>query len=204
MIKENIRDQIPYYLTREAGEGILKELENYSNKTQLFLHRETDGILQGDSWRGFKLFDFTTSELRKVRAIVISNSCDIDPDNKRDIPAKITFVPLIKMSKLEQLFRSSSFNATTTEQKLRSIREQKNSSFFFIPNQGNLDDEYVAWLSDVHSMPMSSFLENTAKEKLFTLNMTGFYLFLFKLSIHFCRFHENVDRTPMVAAQPAL
>lgn len=201
MLMEEIQNQIPYYLTREAGEGILKELESYSEKTQIILNRESDGVLQGDGWRGFRLYDFNSSEVRKTRGIVISNSCDIDTENKRDFPAKITFAPLIRMKKIEEIFRGSGLDANTTEQKLRSIREQKSTSFFFIPSQIGLDDEYVIWFNDMHSMPVSSFVESPEREKIFTLNMTGFYLLLFKISIHFCRFHENVDRMPAVQYQ---
>jgi hypothetical protein len=196
MLMEEIQDQIPYYLTKEAGEGVLKELENYSGKTQIILNRESEGFLQGDGWRGFKLFDFNSGALMSAKGIIISNSCDIDPNNKRELPAKVTFVPLMRMRKIEELFRNSGLNAQATEQKLRSIREQKSTSFFFIPNQIGLDDDYAAWLNDIYSMPMKAFVESEKREKFFTLNMTGFYLFLLKLSIHFCRFHENVDRTP--------
>lgn len=196
MLMEEIQEQIPYYLTKEAGEGILKELESYSEKTQIILNRESEGFLQGDGWRGFKLFDFHSGKLINTKGIIISNSCDIAPENKRDFPAKITFAPLIKMKKIEELFRKSGLNQETTEQKIQSIREQKSTSFFFIPSQIGLDDEYAVWFNDIHSMPMQTFIESESREKTFTLNMTGFYLFLFKLSIHFCRFHENVDRTP--------
>ncbi|NMZ70969.1 hypothetical protein SAMN05216370_3724 [Pseudomonas peli] len=201
MLMEEIQNQIPYYLTREAGEGILKELENYSEKTQIILNRGSDGVLQGDGWRGFRLYDFNSAEVRNTRGIVISNSCDIDTENKRDLPAKITFAPLIRMKKIEEIFKNSGLDANTTEQKLRSIREQKSTSFFFIPSQIGLDDEYVIWFNDMHSMPMSSFVESAEREKIFTLNMTGFYLLLFKISIHFCRFHENVDRMPAAQYQ---
>ena len=52
-------------------------------------------------------------------------------------------------------------------------------------------------LDDLHSMPIE--LHGQAAEKLFTLSMAGFYLFVLKLSVHFCRLHENVDRSPQPA-----
>lgn len=196
MIKEDLSKQIPYYLTQKAGEGLLRELENYSGKTQLFLSREIDGVLQGDGWRGFRVIDFSVGTVRSVRGIVLSNSCDIDPNNARGIPAKIIFAPLMKLSKLESVFLSGGVSAGSIKSKMDAIRAQKNTSFFYLPSQHPLDDEYVVWLNDVHSMPMIEFAESADRDRIFTLNMTGFYLFLFKLSIHFCRFHEDLDRTP--------
>ena len=65
---------------------------------------------------------------------------------------------------------------------------------FYLPKGGALEDEYVALLDDLHSIPAHAFERVAEKKKLFTLSMVGFYLFLLKLSVHFCRFHENVAR----------
>ncbi|QHA83569.1 hypothetical protein E3Z27_18745 [Pseudomonas mediterranea] len=192
---QSIKDQIPYYLTQEAAKGLLNELKNYSDKTDFYTSRYPGDFLQGDGWHGFTVFDFHTGAGRPVKAMVLSNSCDISTDNAREMPPKITFVPLIKFDKLQKLFEDAGKDPKAVQQKMLAIREQKNTSFFFLPAQSSLPEDYVAWLSDVHSMPSSIFIDNEKRSKFFTLNMTGFYLFLFKLSIHFCRFHENLDRS---------
>lgn len=192
---QSIKDQIPYYLTQEAAKGLLNELRNYSDKTDFYTSRYPDEFLQGDGWQGFTIFDFHTNEGRPVKAMVLSNSCDISTENAREMPSKITFVPLIKFNKLQKLFEAAGKDPQAVQQKMLAIREQKNTSFFFLPAQTSLPEDYVAWLSDVHSMPSSIFIDGAKRSKIFTLNMTGFYLFLFKLSIHFCRFHENLDRS---------
>lgn len=197
---ETIKDQIPYYLTQRAAEGLIRELENYNGKTEFYTSRYPSDLFQGDGWRGFQVYDFGAKEGRTVRGIVISNSCDIASDNPRDIPAKVSFVPIFKLENLKKLFEKSGMDSKISNDKIQAIREQRNTSFFFIPAQGIVPDEYVAWLSDIHSMPTQSFLDNSEKTKLFTLNLTGFYLFLLKLSIHFCRFHENLDRSPPIAS----
>ena len=56
---------------------------------------------------------------------------------------------------------------------------------------GHLEEDYVVLLDDLHSIPLAS---HPGDQKLFTLSMAGFYLFIFKLSVHFCRLHEHVDR----------
>lgn len=190
-----IRDAIPYYLTRERAEGFLKELKNYSENTRLITDNQDEQFLQGDGWRGFSAYNFEQSRAHSLRGIILSNSCDISPENKREIPAKVTFAPIVKLSAIEELFKSV-LKASAATDKVAAIRRQENTSFFYIPNQGLLDEDYVAWLGDVHSMPILPFLsdENTKRERLFSLTMVGFYIFVIKLSIHFCRFHEKVDR----------
>ncbi|SDS33889.1 hypothetical protein [Pseudomonas sp. bs2935] len=192
---QDIKDQIPYYLTQESAKGLLEELKNYSENTDFYTSRYPNDLLQGDGWQGFTIFDFSTNEGRSVKALVLSNSCDIATENAREIPPKITFVPLIKFGKLQRIFEDAGKDPQAVKQKMLAIREQKNTSFFFLPAQGALPEDYVAWLSDVHSMPSQVFINSDKRTKFFTLNMTGFYLFLFKLSIHFCRFHENLDRS---------
>jgi hypothetical protein len=49
-------------------------------------------------------------------------------------------------------------------------------------------------LDNIHSIPYTSHLKNSGRKKLFTLSNTGFYMLVFKLSIHFCRLQENVQR----------
>ena len=77
------------------------------------------------------------------------------------------------------------------------IRAQGVTSIFYLPADDLLEEEHVALLDDLHSMPLEA--HGQAAEKLFTLSMAGFYLFVFKLSVHFCRLHENVDRSPQIA-----
>lgn len=55
-------------------------------------------------------------------------------------------------------------------------------------------DECIALLDDLHTIRLDSFEGIQERNKILTLNQIGFYIFLFKLSVHFCRFHEEVDR----------
>jgi hypothetical protein len=64
-----------------------------------------------------------------------------------------------------------------------------------MPTGGALSSEHVVVLDDVHSMPAQVYESEKKNGKIFTLSQAGFYLFILKLSIHFCRFHENLART---------
>ena len=52
--------------------------------------------------------------------------------------------------------------------------------------------ELTRQLSDFENR---SYYTSYFPEKLFTLNQMGFYLFVLKLSIHFCRFQDGVIRS---------
>ena len=196
MNREDFEEALPHYLTRPQKEGLLRELENYSSGTEIYLPRELEGLSQGDAWYGFTIYNEASGNLKEIKGIIISNSCDIDPSNSREIPGKVTFASMHKLSKIEQIFTAAVSDPQAVNNKIRSIKEQKVSNFFYLPAQGVLEEDYVVWLSDMHSSLARKFSDSQAKTKIFSLNMTGFYFFLFKLSIHFCRFHEELDRQP--------
>ena len=199
---ETLREQIPYYLTDESRRSLLKELKTLtqSTKANFFLADNhnvyEENMLQGDGWRGFELFLFDTGKRQSVKGIVISNSCDIDPANRREISTKITFAPLVKLSAFKRLLAQSNIKAESVEAKIGAIRSQKTSNIFFIPAGRQLEEDYIVRLDDIHSMPIECYQKHSERNRLFTLSMAGFYLFVLKLSYHFCRFHEAVIREP--------
>ncbi len=80
------------------------------------------------------------------------------------------------------------------EGQIKSIRKQEKTDIFYLPASATLP-ECVVMLDDIRPQPLSMFMrkENNRK-RLFRLNNFGFYIFLMKLSIHFTRFGENLDR----------
>lgn len=191
---DSLQDQIPYYLTQEAKSGLLKALSDFPKKTQYYTSRYPSEILQGDGWAKLELIRFENGQREQIKGVVLSNSCDIDPANKREVPSKITFAPVIKLATYANLLLKQGMTQDQIDNRFDAIREQRVSTMFYLPKGGELDAEHVALLDDLHTLPFRVFEANTERKKLFTLSMVGFYVFLFKLSFHFCRFHENVER----------
>lgn len=197
---------IPYYLVSPPEQkAFLKELEALRSGSAkgYYISPGNDPfageVLQGDCWSGFQLFIFSSGTARGVKGIVLSNSCDITPENGRTIPPKVVFAPVVKLSQLAMRFRSAGLSDSQVDAKLKAIRAQEVTSLFYFPQGASLSEDYVVNLDDLHSMPFETFNAGSAKTKHFTLSMAGFYMFVFKLSIHFCRLHENVDRRPRAA-----
>lgn len=196
-----LRQQIPYYLTAAPERKVLvDELKKLIDGADsgYFIPTGYDGytteMLQGDGWRGFQIYSFSSGNLNPARGIVLSNSCDVSKENERVLPTKVTFAPIIKLSKIVERFEAKGLTGAKVSSRLNAIRAQQVTNMFFLPADGLLDEDYVALLDDLHSMPIE--VHDEAAEKLFTLSMAGFYLFAFKLSVHFCRLHEDVDRSP--------
>lgn len=202
---EALRTQIPYYLTADpAQKAFLAELTVLNNGADkgYFIPSARDPfgkeILQGDGWRGFQVYSFTSGNSSSTRGIVLSNSCDVSAENERVVPSSITFAPIVRLSRLMARFEERGLDAERIASRLQAIRSQSVTNIFYLPADGPLEEEHVALLDDLHSVPIE--VHTKTAEKMFTLSMAGFYLFVFKLSVHFCRLHENVDRSAKPAA----
>ncbi len=201
---DDIRRQIPAYLSDSNKETLVKELEAIARgnviRFTLADHEDAhkEAMLQGDGWAGFSLFEFEKGERRSVRGLVLSNSCDVSLENARDLPSRITFAPLLKLSAYRSLLVGAKVSEDRIDAKLGAIRAQQVTSIFFLPRAGKLEEDYIVPFDDLHSMPLSAL---PPEGKLFTLNSTGFYMLVLKLSLHLCRLHEGVDRSPQMVQE---
>lgn len=191
---ETIQSQIPSYLTQDAKEGLAKALESFPKNTNYYTSRYSEELLQGDGWSSLELLRFEDGQRKPVKGILLSNSCDIAPENRRDLPARAVFAPIIPFSRYLQLLTEAGIDPEKIKAKSVAIREQRITTLLFLPKGAVLNDDYIAHLDDLHTIPLASFLAKTDRQKLFTLSQVGFYIFILKLSIHFCRFHENLAR----------
>lgn len=190
---QQIQDHLPQYLTSEKQRALAEALADFENRnyyTQLY----SEEMFQGDGWSSIEIVRFDTGDRDKIKGILLSNSCDIDPKNRRDFPPRIVFAPLVRLEAYEKRL-AEIVDRGALENKLTAIRKQTISSLFYLPAGATLTSEHIAILDDLHTIPLATFLTEANRAKLFTLGQMGFYLFLMKLSIHFCRFQEGIDRS---------
>jgi hypothetical protein len=195
MITDRIEEHIPKYLTPAEQAELVEQLRDFESRP-FYTKKYAKQVLQGDGWANLQIFNFLTGERAQIKGLIFSNSCDISIDNQRDIPPKIVFAPLVPLRAYEEkLAASGKLDTVRIESKLAAIRKQLVTSLLYLPKGGGLQEECIAILDDVHSMPRTAFFTSTRDEKLFTLSQMGFYLFVLKISIHFCRFQEGISRS---------
>jgi hypothetical protein len=195
---ETLTLHLPRYLSEARQLGIRKALEDFPEIKFWYLNAYHNELLQGDCWKGLTALNFDNGARKKIRGVVLSNSCSVDPANGNRLPPQIAFVPLLRLSSLESFFSRKNQTPEQIASITTAIRKQEVDNFFFFPKGPDIDSDSVAWFDQVHTMPLSNFLEENGRQKIATLTDTSFYLFAFKLSIYFCRLHENVDRSNAV------
>ena len=194
-IFEQVSLFLPKYLTPTQKQELYSEMLRFPGTTQFYLHRPDlrDQLLQGDGWQGFIAINFHTGQRKVVSGVILSNSCDVSTDNCRRLPVNILFAPLVSLSQYEKLLLVSGKTPAQVDSQFNEIRNQKVTSVFYLPRLSEVIKESIILLDDIHMHPLSDFLE-VSHEPLFQLNQFAFYLFLIKLSIHFCRFQEGIQR----------
>ena len=197
---ENLQRHLPYYLSAEDRRVLVDNLRALASgrSAEYFLSPQNNAfqnkMLQGDGWHGFQVFVHGLGRAHQVAGVVLSNSCDVDPESLRETPPRVTFAPFSRLAAYENLLHKSGVDRARVREKISSIRAQKATNMFYLPAGGPLVEDHVIRFDEVQSMPWSMHAGSPHKKKIFTLSDTGFYLFVFKLSVHFCRLQENVIR----------
>lgn len=194
---ESIEKQIPYYLTEDAKKGLTQALNDFPKNTQYYLSKSTelsDTLLQGDLFASLPVQ--RGSETKYIKGIILSNSCDISPENKRELPVNVLFAPLVSLEAYVDRLSEGGLKAKAIASKVEMIRLQKITNIFYLPE--SVDDqrpECIIYLDQVYFIRTSLLMKILEDgNKISTLSQVGFYIFLLKLSVHFCRFHECVHR----------
>ena len=190
---DSLQSQVPVYLTDPQKAKLAKELASYEDGNY-FSEKPTELYLQGDIWEGFSIASTKTGEIKKIVGLTISNSCDISLENERYIPSKIAFCPIMKLQSLIDLLERSGKTNDQIQSIVQDIKKQNITTFFYIPSGGGLEEDYVANFNDIYNEPSRQFLENKNSKRISRFGQLGHYLLLFKISLHFCRFGENVYR----------
>lgn len=194
---ESIEKQIPYYLTEDAKKGLVRALNDFPKNTQYYLSQSTElssTLLQGDLFAELPIQ--MGSATKKVKGIILSNSCDISSDNKRDLPANVLFAPLTSLERYTELLQQAGVSEEAIKAKTEVIRSQKITNIFYLPASPDADrPECIIYLDQIYFIRAKEIVDILERGgKISTLSQVGFYIFLLKLSVHFCRFHECVHR----------
>lgn len=97
--------------------------------------------------------------------------------------------------KYEALIKKN-YSLEAAEGHLKDLRSQYVTQALYLPKGGGLDYNAIVFFDRAISIPINEeSVDLFCKNRLFTLSDYGLYLFLLKLSIHFTRIQEKIDRT---------
>lgn len=94
---------LPKYLSPEAEKTLFEDLKQFPYNidrrlyTSRLMHSET--IFQGDGIEGLLYVNLPEPKIGNVSAMVLSNTCDISPQNKRLYCPNILYAPIFNLKK---------------------------------------------------------------------------------------------------------
>lgn len=196
---EDIKKYLPVYLSSSAEGALFGELKAFPKNIDerlytSYLRKETV-LFQGDGIKDMLVLNLPDTNIKPTPSIVISNTCDSDLDNKRLFEPRICYCPIFNLEKYKaNLLKKGIETAKTIDNHIETIKKQQITQIFYLPKTEDLDDSIV-FLDRVNNCSNKYIDRDTIFHKrLFTLSDYGFYLFLFKLSIHFTRIKEGIER----------
>jgi hypothetical protein len=196
---DEIKKYLPKYLSPEATEKLFQDLKDFPENIHKRLYGDVleneNDVFQGDGIVDLPVVNLPDEIVRNGKVMILSNTCDISLDNKRIFFPRIMYCPILRLSKFIEMLRKRGITNERINQFVNVIKKQEVSSIFYLPQGGNLEEDYIAILENVNNCDIKVIQkEEIKKRRLFSLSNYGFYLFLFKLSIHFTRIREAVER----------
>ena len=192
---------LPPYLSRESASILVECLKDFPeniNEERLYVKglENKDILFQGDALRNIDFFDLDNG--KKVGpALILSNTCDMDVSNKRMFETRIVYSPIVKLDNYIKLVESDyKKKEKSITAHVDSIKKQHLTEILFLPRGRKLDFDGIVFLSRLYSCRVKRVLATVdlGHDRLFCLSDYGYYLFLLKLSVHFCRMGERIDR----------
>lgn len=199
-LDEEIKKYLPQYLSEIELNNLRKELENFptdgtKDTVYTIALAKADYLLQGDGVANLDYINFPDVVIKPIDVILLSNTCDMSIENKRMNPCRIMYAPILKFDIYARKLRES-FPPQRVDNHLRDIKAQQISQAMFLPKGGKMDYDGIVFFDRAISIPLSEeTMQSMCDNKLFTLSNFGLYLLLLKLSIHFTRIQERIDRT---------
>lgn len=199
MNESELKIYLPKFLSAESFNLLLNGLKDFpenidSRMYTTFLKGEKN-IFQGDCLDGLHIVNIETLQKKNVRGIILSNTCDIDPANQRLLPASIVFAPLIGLSPYIDILKKGGLSEEKLTSHISSLKRQSTTHMLYLPSFADKLEESVVFLDKIHSIPARMIdLEEIDNQRVVSLSDYGSYMFLFKISMHFTRIQDKVER----------
>jgi hypothetical protein len=118
----------------------------------------------------------------------------MDLNNTRLYPTTMLYTPIVQLNNYIKVLAQYGASEEKIKNHISDVKAQKVSSMFYLPSIGELGESVVFFDRLLHVSQKYVDRKTVQTRRLFSLSDYGFYLFVFKLSIHLSRIREGVDR----------
>src|SRR3990167_6636066 len=132
---KDIELYLPKYLSPEVEDKLFQDLtrfpDNIDDRVYTSYDIDPSVIYQGDGLKDLLVINLPDTTIKKLPGMVLSNTCDINLENKRKFQSNIVYSPIMNLdSYRKRLLESYMYTPASTESHLATIRKQKITQIF--------------------------------------------------------------------------
>ncbi|MCY1721853.1 hypothetical protein OU798_15975 [Prolixibacteraceae bacterium Z1-6] len=200
MTLEDIKIYLPKFLSSLSEKELFESISEFPDSLDQRFYtnylKKEPVIYQGDGINDLLIINLPNPEIKPAPGIILSNTCDIDPTNDRLFPSQIMYAPIFNLEKYQSiLFEKSNKSNQQILDHIKAIKNQEITQIFYLPESPGTLSESLVFLDRIINFPNNMVDRNKiTTQRIFTLSDYGAYLFVLKLSIHFTRIKDQVER----------
>jgi len=147
---EDVELFLPRHLSEDQRELLVSTLEKFPQNFYAHAYSaerlDTDEILQGDGLVAAPVGFFPKPQIRDQLVMVLSNTCDVDPENKRIQPSIMQYSPVLSAEGYEAKLKEEGVDDDRVRSHLAELKNQKISNALFLPKGGRLEKDAVVFI----------------------------------------------------------
>lgn len=198
---EELSRYLPQYLSAESKKELFQDLKDFPTNIsdrKFYTSKPLDPALvyQGDGIKDMMIINLPDQDIRPHTAMILSNTCDMDLNNQRFLENRVVYAPIVRLSNYRKmLLVHHKIDVNQINNHIDDLTKQYISHFFFLPAGLGLPYDGFVMLDRLNNCKRAHIdQEFLDKNRLFILSNYGFYILLLKISIHFTRIREKIDR----------
>jgi len=196
---EEIKKFLPQYLSAESTQVLLSELDRFPENidTRLYSMKLMNEkvAFQGDILKGLPVISLPDHTIYyNAFSMILSNTCDNDPKESRIVPRNHTYATILTLDEIINQLKDNGEDNSRIKNFVVQLKKQRITNLFYLPKGFGMVNESVVFLDRINSCGSPLEGERVKDMRVLCLSDYGFYLLLFKLSVHFTRIQEKVDR----------
>ncbi len=197
---DDIKLYLPQYLSEDNLVDLKKQLKAFGeghDSGEYFTTRLKNEpyLFQGDGVKSIMINmpDVAVQADRPV--LILSNTCDMDLNNARLNPCRIMYAPILNLDKYIAMLVANKVSEERIDNHIKDIKNQVISQILFLPTSVFGGADSIVLFDRAISVPLTQeYVDDMLGTRTFSLSNYGFYLLLLKLSYHFTRIQEKVNR----------
>lgn len=196
---DDIKLYLPQYLSALDRDKMMEQIREFTQQGSSNLYTSnyshSSNLWQGDGIDNMIYVNLPDLQTNELSVMILSNTCDICLDNKRMYGNRVLYAPIINLSKFEANLKTQ-FDEQRVDALIRDIKKQQITQILYLPIGYGMNEEGLVFFDRTISLPLNTALvQQMTQNHKFSLNNFGFYLLLLKLSIHYTRVQEKLERT---------